>query len=233
VTVLLVTAVEAELDAALRHFERAGNVVVGPYRGAVFDTPAGDVHAFTCGVGPVAAAATVTRLLTTGSGYRSVVNAGIAGGFRGRVELGDIALADVSTYADLGARTDTGHLSLREMGIAQDSSLALGFDERALARLAATTRRIVTGELLTLSCMTGTESDADELASRFPCAIAEAMEGFGVLSAARDEPGVSFVTELRSISNYIERRDRTTWNIPLAFDALADAVSAVLGGPLP
>jgi futalosine hydrolase len=233
VTVLLVTAVESEREAALRGFERAGNIAVGPYIGATYETPAGLVHAFTCGVGPVAAAVAVTRLLATGPGYRSVINAGIAGGFRGRIEIGDLAVADASTYADLGARTEAGPLTLREMGIAQDSSLAIGLDQQTIARVARTSGRVVTGELLTLSCMTGTEPDADELARRFPRAIAEAMEGFGAVAAASDDPAGPFVMEIRSISNLVGRRDRSTWNIPLAFDALADAVSAVLEGPLP
>jgi futalosine hydrolase len=215
VTVLLVTAVESEREAALRGFERAGNIAVGPYIGATYETPAGLVHAFTCGVGPVAAAVAVTRLLATGPGYRSVINAGIAGGFRGRIEIGDLAVADASTYADLGARTEAG------------------LDQQTIARVARTSGRVVTGELLTLSCMTGTEPDADELARRFPRAIAEAMEGFGAVAAASDDPAGPFVMEIRSISNLVGRRDRSTWNIPLAFDALADAVSAVLEGPLP
>jgi futalosine hydrolase len=205
VTVLLVTAVESEREAALRGFERAGNIAVGPYIGATYETPAGLVHAFT----------------------------GIAGGFRGRIEIGDLAVADASTYADLGARTEAGPLTLREMGIAQDSSLAIGLDQQTIARVARTSGRVVTGELLTLSCMTGTEPDADELARRFPRAIAEAMEGFGAVAAASDDPAGPFVMEIRSISNLVGRRDRSTWNIPLAFDALADAVSAVLEGPLP
>ena len=57
------------------------------------------------------------------------------------------------------------------------------------------------------------------------------MEGFGVRGDRRDaertDRDVPFA-EMRSICNLIGRRDRSTWNIPLAFDALAEAVSAVL-----
>ena len=73
----------------------------------------------TCGTssafGPVAAAIGTAALLT--GGYEMVVSAGIAGGFRGRVAIGDVVLANLATYADLGVRVEGGFLSLRDMGI--------------------------------------------------------------------------------------------------------------------
>ena len=38
--------------------------------------------------------------------------------------------------------------------------------------------------------------------------------------------------EVRAISNIIGRRDRSAWNIPRAFDALAEAMSLLLSAPL-
>ena len=230
-TVLLVAAVDAERDAATRHLEPSGPVVVGRHAGTSFATSAGPVHAFSCGIGPVEAAITTATLLAAEPSYDVVVNAGIAGGFKGRVALGDIVLANLSTFADLGVRTDDGFLTVRDMGLHQDSSLALG-DQRLFDRISAA-RQLARGELLTLACMTGTEADAEELARRHPRALAEAMEGFAVISATRDHDGVRFVAEIRAISNLIGRRDRSTWNIPLAFDALAEAISALVEDPLP
>jgi futalosine hydrolase len=230
VTILIVSAVEAERDAATRHLEPSGPVALGHCAGTSFITAAGSVHAFSCGVGPVAAAITTATLLAIEPSYDVVVNAGIAGGFNGRVSIGDIVLANLSTFADLGARTADGFLTLREMGLHQDSSLALG-DQRLVDRISAA-RQLVSGEVLTLACMTGTEPDADELARRYPRALAEAMEGFAVISATRDHDSVRIVAEIRAISNIIGRRERSTWNIPLAFDALAEAMSALLGDAL-
>jgi futalosine hydrolase len=87
--------------------------------------------------------------------------------------------------------------------------------------------------VLTLSAMTGTDADAEELAARYPQALAEAMEGFAVIAATQYTDAVRYVAEVRAISNIIGRRDRSTWNIPLAFDALADAMSTLLREPLP
>jgi len=67
--------------------------------------------------------------------------------------------------------------------------------------------------------------------------VAEAMEGYGVIEATRrssERTGRDIpFTEIRAVSNIIGRRDRSTWNIPLAFGALADAMSTLLNEPLP
>jgi futalosine hydrolase len=230
VTVLVVCAVEAERDAVVRSFGSARSVAVGQFAGVAVDTPAGELHAFSVGVGPVAAAIGTSQLLTGGPDYDMVASAGIAGGFRGRVAVGGVVMANLATYADLGVRVDAGFLSLRDIGIDQDSSLAFG-DQRLVDRMQGA--QVLVGEVLTLSAMTGTEADADELATRYPRALAEAMEGFAVVAATRDHDGLRYVAEIRAISNLIGRRDPSTWNIPLAFGALADAMSTLLKEPLP
>lgn len=227
-SVLVICAVEAERDAVVRNFGPTRDISVGAYPGLAADTPAGELHAFSVGVGPVAAAVGTVTMLATG--YEMVVSAGIAGGFRGRVEVGDVVLANLATYADLGVRVDDGFMSLRDIGISQDSSLAFG-DQRLIDRLSPA--QVLVGEVLTLSAMTGTEADADELAVRYPRALAEAMEGFAVVAAARYNHDVRYVAEIRAISNIIGRRDLSTWNIPLAFSALANAMSTLLSEPLP
>jgi len=230
VSVLVVCAVEAERDAVVRNLGPTRDISAGRFTGLAVNTPAGELHAFSVGVGPVAAAIGTAALLT--GGYEMVVSAGIAGGFGGRVEIGDVVLANLATYADLGVRIEGGFLSLRDMGIDQDSSLAFG-DQRLVDRMRAASVSVLVGEVLTLSAMTGTDADADELASRYPRALAEAMEGFAVIAATRIDHGPRYVAEIRAISNIIGRRDRSTWNIPRAFGALADAMSTLLNEPLP
>jgi len=84
--------------------------------------------------------------------------------------------------------------------------------------------------VLTVSTVTGTAASAAELASRVPGATAEAMEGYGVGSAANDR-GLP-VLEIRAISNVVGPRDRSAWQIKAALDAL-EAASAVLTEVLP
>jgi futalosine hydrolase len=60
---------------------------------------------------------------------------------------------------------------------------------------------------------------------RYPDAVAEGMEGFGVAAAA-DRAGVGFA-ELRAISNVVGPRDRSAWRIPQALAALTSAAGAL------
>jgi futalosine hydrolase len=207
VSVLLVTAVKAELAAALGGGATAAGVAAG--------------------VGPVAAAVATARALARGD-YSLVVSAGIAGGFGGRAEIGDVVLGRTTTWADLGALTDEGFLDLPSLGLAGGADLRSAAAGQVGAALTAAGVDHRVGTILTLTTMTGTQGRAAELARRHPGAVAEAMEGYGVAAAA-DDAGVPWV-EVRTISNLVGRRDRSEWDIPAAFAALGVAVAALSPG---
>jgi futalosine hydrolase len=235
VTVLVVTAVEAERDAVVRDLGRPTAVRVGPCSGvAVESGPDGELHAFHAGVGPTAAAAATAILLALGPAYDLVVSAGVAGGFRGRAAVGDLVLATEVIAADQGALTDDGFLTLRDLGLPGNGGYAI--DTAAVeARLRGGSYRLRLGAVLTLAGMTGTESRAIELGERYPAALAEAMEGYGVAQAQRRlsilrSPDAGFA-EIRAISNVIGRRDRSTWDLPAAFDVLASAFATFTSTP--
>ena len=235
-SVLVICAVAAERNAIVRNLGAPRPIEVAGLTGFSVDTAAGELHVFDSGPGPVAAAISTAMLLAHGAAHDLIVSAGIAGGFRGRADIGDVVLADQVIAADQGALTDEGFSTLRDLGLPGDGGYAVGnLDHRA--RLASGSYRLLAGDILTLSCMTGTDARAAELAARYPRAVAEAMEGYGVIEAIRRDDArtgrdIPFA-EIRAISNIIGRRDRSTWNIPLAFSALANAMSTLLNEPLP
>ncbi|GAA1845932.1 futalosine hydrolase [Asanoa iriomotensis] len=199
---LLVTAVEAEAEAV-----RAG---LG-----------GRLTVTAVGVGPAAAAAGTARLLTQaeagGRPYQGVIFLGIGGGFAGRVEIGGTAIATRSVAADLGAESPDGFLPIDDLGFGTAVAEA---DPGLLAALP----QAVAGTILTVSTVTGTAASTEALATRFPDAVAEGMEGYGVACAAAGLP----FAEVRTISNVIGPRDRSSWRIPAALSALTD-VGKTLG----
>jgi futalosine hydrolase len=202
---LVVTAVAAEADAV-----RAG-------------ADPGDVVVEAVGVGPAAAAAGTARLLAAAP-YRAVVSAGIAGGFAGQVAVGATVLGARSIAADLGAETPDGFLPVEDLGF---GTSVLEADAELLKALIAALPDAVVGDILTLGTATGTTASATRLAQRHPAAVAEAMEGYGVASAAAGA-GVPFA-ELRTISNAIGPRDRAAWRIPEALEGLRIAIQSVCG----
>ncbi|MEU7918013.1 futalosine hydrolase [Micromonospora zamorensis] len=211
---LVVTAVPAEAEAV-----RAG--LTDP---TVTVTPVG--------VGPAVAGAATARLLAlaeaAGRPYRAVVSAGVAGGFTGRVEVGDTVLGTASIAADLGAESPAGFIPVDELGM-PPAMLGVGgvvpTDPGLLAALRAALPAATTGPVLTVSTVTGTAASTEELRRRHPEAVAEAMEGYGVAVAAA-QAGVPFA-ELRTISNPIGPRDRDAWRLREALTALTAAAPAL------
>lgn len=204
------TAVPAERDAVL-----GGGAVPG-------------VDVVAAGVGPAAAAAaTATALARTP--YDLVVSAGIGGGFHPTAPVGSLVVANRIVAADLGAETADGFVPVRELGFGTNA-----FDvDSALADRAAEAARgvlgdvaVTVGTVLTVSTVTGSAARAAELTRRHPQAAAEAMEGFGVATAA-DAAQVP-CCELRTISNPVGPRDRDAWRIPDALRTLGVAAAAIL-----
>lgn len=205
---LVVTAVPAETEA-IRAGLASSTVTVAPV-----------------GVGPAAAGAGTARLLAlaeaAGRPYQAVLSAGIGGGFPNRAALGTIVLATRSIAADLGAESSDGFLSLDELGFGPSSASA---DPDLLRTLRGALPRATVGAVITLSTVTGTAESARALAARYPDAVAEAMEGYGVAVAAA-QAGLPFA-ELRTISNPVGPRDRGAWRITEAFQALTAAAAAL------
>lgn len=195
---LIVTAVSAEADAVRRGLS-------------------GDHDVVAVGVGPAAAAAGTARILAGNGHYDGVVNAGVAGGLAGRVGIGDTVVATESISAELGVALHDRFQPLDELGFGGNS---VACDPALAARVAG-----ARGVILTLATITGTPELAASLAERYPGALAEAMEGFGVATAAR-QAGLPFV-EIRTVSNSVGDRDVAGWDWDAGFDALAVAAEAL------
>lgn len=199
--VLIVTSVSAEKEA----IEKGLNGASG------FDV-------VVSGVGQAAAASATASALVSKT-YKCVINAGIAGGFEGRADLGSIVLSNRIVAADLGAESKEGFLSIESLKLGVSS---IDADHDSVLNMETAAQKVglsvSKGAILTLSTVTGTSETADELRTRIPDAIAEGMEGFGVAEAARQHQVP--VIEVRSISNKVGPRDRESWRIKEALAAL-------------
>ena len=117
------------------------------------------------------------------------------------------------------------------MGLKQPSRISFDDAPKWRDRLEQGGQPAASGDIVTMSCMTGTDSTRAQLAARHPDAIAEAMEGWGVAWAARSF-GVR-AGEVRAVSNLVGRRHPASWNLTAALDALARAFGVLLAEPLP
>lgn len=197
------TAVEAEREAVKAGLRENVNVTVE-----------------LAGVGPAQAAAR-TAIQLAKQNYDLVINAGIAGGFREKVQLEDIVVSTIIQAADLGADTGEQFIPVEELGFGSSSIECLRNEVDRFREL----ENVFTGRIITKSTVTGTDEEAKRLQIRYEDAVAEGMEGFGVATAA-EEFGVP-VLEVRAISNYIGKRERDKWKIKEALASLKQVMEVV------
>ena len=197
--VLVVTASDLERDAIRAVLsEGSADVVAG-------------------GIGPAASAAIASAALGRAP-YDLALCTGIGGGFA-TMAIGDIAVASMIAFGDLGAESPDGFLPVAT-AVADyqvEPKLAVELADRTGGRL---------GTIVTVATVTGTAATGAGLLERYPDAVAEAMEGAGVAAAASLH-GIPFA-EIRAISNPVGPRDREGWRIAEALDALGRALAAVL-----
>ena len=197
------------------------------------DLPARTV---VCGVGPVSAALATQQALCGGPRPGLVVSAGIGGAFGGAdlagttLAPGMAAVASQMVYGDLGAWDGEAFLGFADLGLsvlpaADNPGLLPAWEGR---RALASRLGLACGTFVTVSAATGSASRARALLARFPGALVEGMEGAGVAQAAALH-GVP-CTEIRGVSNLVGPRDRASWQIGTALDALHAALAGLLYG---
>ncbi len=169
------------------------------------------------GIGPVEAAANVSRALALGD-YDAVVSAGICGVMRETGSVGEsFVVSDEMIELDL------------ETGMPIPLPPGMRVVERASSDLAIVDRLVERGfravRGATVARVTATDATARRLLDLG--AHVESMEGFGVLRAA-EIAGVRAV-EVRGASNYIGDRTRSAWDFAAGVAALERILLPLLG----
>jgi len=142
------------------------------------------------------------------------INAGIAGAFPGKFEIGDVVHVVKDSIPEMGATDSDGrHLSLPEMGLTEDISNTDGLINKEAGAYNFLPR--ATG--ITVNTVHGDNGGITQVQMKFPADI-ETMESAAFYYCCIKE-GVSFLA-IRAISNIIEPRDRSKWDIPLAIKKL-------------
>ena len=159
------------------------------------------VETLCTGIGPVEAALATAAALAAGR-YDAVLHVGIAGAHS--LEPPALVLGSEAVYCDIVDDRSTLPRVVRELPDLELLAAARRALPEAVVRPIGTSGRVGGG--------TG-------------CDV-EAMEGFGVLRAARlaSVPAL----ELRAISNAVDEPDRARWRFDDAFAAIAGAIPRVV-----
>ena len=225
-TIVITAATHCELSLMLKSLGGRTVDTAGGFPVWEGDRADGRIIVAVTGMGKINAAAAAAVLCER---FRPalIINTGCAGAFpESGLTVGDLALASLELTADEGVQTPTGWLPYEDIGIPAVERLGTSyFNEFPLSpvaaqravRLAAELGTILTrGKFLTVSTCSGTAQRGDELYQRFGTPLCENMEGAAVAQVAL-RYGVESL-ELRGISNLVEDRDLSRWNIPLAVE---------------
>jgi futalosine hydrolase len=189
------------------------------------------------GIGKAAAAATAITLLRN---YRpeALWLFGCGGAYPGSgLRLGDLALASGEIFGDEGVATSKGFFDLAKMKLPMRETAGPFFnlwpiDQRLhdwaqplLAKHAEKTdTKLCSGPFVTVSTCTGALVKAIEIEKRTG-GICENMEGAAVALACQ-QLAVPLL-EVRGISNLVEDRDTSRWDLPSGMHAAQNAIATL------
>lgn len=199
--ILIVAATKEEIASSIPFLEQKG------------------VDFLITGVGMVATAYALGQRLQAQQ-YDLIVNVGIAGSFSRTLQIGEVVQITQDHLIELGAEDRDSFVPIDELGFGQ--SLFRPAHDGLSEELGALKK--VNG--ITVNTVHGNESSIQKITNSLTVDTIESMEGAAVFYAAErlDIP----VIQVRTISNYVEPRDRGRWNIGLAVKNLNDWLETFL-----
>lgn len=161
------------------------------------------------GVGMTATAFALGQRLNTN--YNLVLNVGITGSFDRSIPLGVLVNITTDTFSELGAEDGDKFISIDELGFGQGlfSSSFIANTELISAL------PVVNG--ITVNTVHGNTVQIDNLLKRLQVQT-ESMEGAAVFYACQQANIPAL--QVRSISNYVEQRNKAAWQIGPAIQNL-------------
>ncbi len=152
--------------------------------------------------------------------YDLVINTGIAGSFNRKLKIGDVVQVVSERFADIGFRDKTGFIDIFEAGFLNANEYPFENAELKSSNIEnPILKKIKQVKGISVNTTSGNKNEIIQLQKKYNADI-ESMEGAAVFYVCHKENIP--VLEIRSISNYVEERDKSKWNIPLAIKKLEE-----------
>lgn len=158
------------------------------------------------GIGMVATAYLCGKVIN--DSYGLALNIGICGSFNTNLEIGAVVNIVQDHFSELGTEEDEKILSIKEMGL--DGKIEL-FNETNIKNKVLEEISKVCG--ITVNTVHGNEASIEKVFNKFH-PNTESMEGAAFMFVCENE-GIPYA-QIRGVSNFVEKRNKENWNIPLA-----------------
>ncbi len=151
--------------------------------------------------------------------YDFVINAGIAGSFQKYFEPGDVVRVIRDELCEMGAEDGPSFLRYQQMELGGTNIFSENWNIKT-----ETADKLQRVKAITVNKVHGNDASIAFTKQLFNPDI-ESMEGAAFFSGCRR---FGNYIQLRAISNYVERRDKSKWKIPLAIENLNKIVFSLL-----
>ncbi len=189
------------------------------------------VQVLVTGIGMVNSAYVLTRILARET-FDLIIHIGVCGSYNKNFALGQIVHVRENIFGDMGATDALGNfLDMRTMGFRHFSADGKDY-YNAIENPNDTNRffnhvKIPSVKGLTVNTVNGDSARIESMKRLFNPDI-ESMEGAAIALVCVQECVPYF--EFRSISNYVEPRDTSKWNLPLALSSIQDFTIEMIAG---
>jgi futalosine hydrolase len=214
--VLIVSATRFEVEHLLNQMDNisleTGRLISSVYRDIEIDY-------LITGVGMTATAYYSGKVID--DTYDAAINVGICGSFNRNIEIGAIVNVYEDCFSELGAEDGDAFLTLNELGL--EGVTKISNSKLQISNSVVELLPKVTG--ITVNTSHGNESSIEKVIEKFHPYV-ESMEGAAFMMVCESER-IPYL-QIRSVSNYVERRNKESWNIPLAIKNLNAEVIKIL-----
>ena len=182
-----------------------------------------DLDILISGVGMVATAFSLGKQLNSKQ-YDLIINVGLAGSFDRSISLGEVVEVQVDQFSELGAEDGESFLDLQQIGL-QETNQSPFKEGKLFGDPIENNLGLKKVEGITVNTVHGNEASIEELKSRLNPDV-ESMEGAACFYAC-NLMQVKCI-QIRSISNYVEKRNRAAWQIKPALNNLAEKMVSLI-----
>ncbi len=194
-----------------------------PIRG-VYDFKGVKIQPFVTGPGIPMTILNLDKVLRSTS-PDFIIHIGIAGGKKGSLELGQVVQVSTDFFGDIGAEDRSGQfINMFQLGLIEENEHPW-IEGKLVNPFHWSNSKTRPTAGVTINCIPGTMESQLEMTRRGAFDI-ESMEGAALFYVALTN-AIPFCS-LRSISNFIEPRNRENWELDLATDNLSKSCFSLI-----
>jgi futalosine hydrolase len=171
-----------------------------------------DIQVLITGIGMVNTAFMVGRYSL--NHYDLVINVGVCGAFDRKLELGTVVHVTSDILSEMGAEDGEEFLTYDQLNLPGEHVFSENY---TISNSFIDSLKKVKG--ITVNTIHGNETTIKEVQKLYNPDV-ESMEGAAFFATCLGMKGNSI--QIRAISNYVEKRDKSKWQMPLAIKNLND-----------